>query len=72
MAKVKHHKNKGVTIHLNEDEKEGLRALLGVTSIDDKVLIDLWYKIKEFCIHKYVAVDVQTQQTVVVAFFNKN
>ena len=75
MAKVKHHKNKGVTIHLNEDEKEGLRALLGVMSISDKVLKDLWNKTVIGCKGnkgKYTVLDVRTQQPVTIALFNKN
>ena len=72
MAKVKHHKNKGATIHLNEDEKEGLRALLGVMSISDKVLEDLWNKTVIGCKGKYTVLDVRTQQPVLIALFNKN
>lgn len=72
MAKVKHHKNKGVTIHLNEDEKEGLRALLGVVSLEDKVLKDLWNKTVIGCKGKYAASDMLNQQPVSIALFNKN
>lgn len=71
MAKVKHHKNNGVTIHLNEDEKEGLRALLGTMNIADNLLEDLWNKILIGCKGKYTVLDVRTQQPVIVALFNK-
>ena len=61
MANVIHHsKSKGCSIFLNEEEKEQIRALLGLLSVDDKSLKDLWKKIVPGCSGKFRAIDPRT------------
>ena len=61
MANVIHHsKNKGCSIFLNEEEKEQIRAVLGLLNANEKALNDLWYKLFPGCSGKFQAIDNRT------------